>query len=166
MGFPSELTNTCTRLANRSAISALLSIRFPTPCLTLATGILQHVMRLFAKASRRREVQGVIAAAVIVCMCAIACLCSRAVRGAEQSDGTKRPKFRILASWAVQTMPLLVKIAFDSNAAWNNQAVSFASVDKKATAKELLHLSLSHGFSLSALRRKASRSTVALVFSS
>lgn len=48
------------------------------------------------------------AASVIVCMCAIACLCSRVVRYAEQSDGTKRSKLRILASWAVQTMQMLV----------------------------------------------------------
>lgn len=36
-------------------------------------------------------------ASAILCMCAIACLCSCAVIDAEQSDGTKRPKFRILA---------------------------------------------------------------------
>ena len=47
-------------------------------------------------------------ALVISLMCEIACPCSRRLRAAEQSAGTNRPKFRILASWAVQTMQLFV----------------------------------------------------------
>ncbi|MCU1340174.1 MAG: hypothetical protein JWO19_5755 [Bryobacterales bacterium] len=45
-------------------------------------------------------------ALLIVLTCSMACLCSRWLRAAEQSEGTNSRNSRMLASWAVQTMEL------------------------------------------------------------
>lgn len=45
----------------------------------------------------RSDVERVVTASVMVCMCSMACWCSLVVSDADQSDGTNRLKSRILA---------------------------------------------------------------------
>ena len=94
------------RIAERGGLRGGLCVLRECPwplCLRLSS-------RGFRREARRREATMTRPRTRLssLCICSIACSCSRRVRAAEQSDGTYKLKFRILASCAVQTMQLFV----------------------------------------------------------